>query len=102
MRKLRVLALSLFTIILIFALVGCSEDNASKDNNNPPSDNEQIDQNDETTDNNNENAGNENDEEEVFEAIDLDGRVIKIANHWDMTPESGTELRDKIIERHDY
>ena len=39
--------------------------------------------------------------EEVEDEVtyDLGGRVIKISNHWDMTPEGGTEIGDLAVER---
>ena len=39
--------------------------------------------------------------EEVEDEVtyDLGGRVIKISNHWDMTPEGGTEIGDLTVER---
>ncbi|MCJ8009922.1 ABC transporter substrate-binding protein [Lederbergia wuyishanensis] len=36
-------------------------------------------------------------EEEV--TYDLGGRVIKIVNHWDMTPQGGTELGDLAVQK---
>ncbi|KAB8125805.1 extracellular solute-binding protein, partial [Gracilibacillus oryzae] len=37
--------------------------------------------------------------EEKYEAVDLGGRTIRIANHWDLTPQGGTELADALVER---
>ena len=38
-------------------------------------------------------------EVEDEETYDLGGRVIRIANNWDMTPEAGTEIGDLMVER---
>jgi ABC-type glycerol-3-phosphate transport system substrate-binding protein len=92
MNKIKFSLLFLFYVILIFGLIGCAKDKVSKEvDEKPINHNERM---------NNEDSDNEATKEERYPAIDLGGRVIRIANHWDMTPLGGTELRDKIVERH--
>lgn len=103
MKKIKLTSMFVFLIILIFSLIGCANNepstNADADSTNQ---NEEINNNDSSNENVDENENNSDEEEERYQAVDLDGRVIRIANHWDMTPLGGTELRDIIVDRHAY
>lgn len=103
MNKIRLSSLFIISLILIFGLMACSNNDSPKDANADPG-NENVNTNDNNAgdDNGGENEDDSENLEEKYEAVDLGGRVIRIANHWDMTPEGGTELRDQIVKRHEY
>lgn len=50
-------------------------------------------------DNNDNNEGEKQTETEEAESYDLGGRVIRIADHYDRTPQGGTEIGDLSVER---
>src|SRR5699024_7686733 len=103
MNKIRLSSLFILSIILIFGLIACGNNDSPKEANADPV-NENVEPNDNDAVNNNEEENEDDSEnlEEKYEAVDLGGRVIRIANHWDMTPLGGTELRDQIVKRHEY
>lgn len=102
MMKTKFPLLLFFSVILIFGLIGCANNEPDKEANAEPT-NQNEEPNDAGSENEDNEANNEvEEEEERHAAVDLDGRVIRIANHWDMTPQGGTELRDKFVDRHAY
>lgn len=80
MKKLTFVSVFMAMIILLVVLTGCSnEEKTSEIEGNPPKEEE-----------------NQEPKEATY---DLEGRTIRIANHWDMTPEEGSFLGDISVER---
>lgn len=82
----------LFLIMLIFVLVlaACSGGGSETTVSEETPDNSA----EESTDNNDEAAS-----EEEGETYDLGGRVIRIADHYDRTPQGGTDIEDMKVEK---
>ncbi|WP_062049524.1 ABC transporter substrate-binding protein [Bacillus sp. JCM 19034] len=97
MKKFKLSMLLCVLLIMFVGLIACSSDGAPATTDETDPDETEVDNEE---DGNSEEEGNEDEAVEQNEAVDLDGRVIRIANHWDMTPPGGTELRDMIVDRH--
>ncbi|MFC4388606.1 extracellular solute-binding protein [Gracilibacillus marinus] len=88
MKKMYLVGLLVFMLSMF--LIACN--NQESVNEKDPED-VQTEENEETTET------PEEVEEEENEAVDLGGRTIRIANHWDMTPQGGTELGDLSVQK---
>lgn len=78
MKKFKLSTVFLLVFVLLIGLVGCSSGEEAS-----------TEPEEETTE---ETTTTEE------EAVDLGGRALKFANHWDMTPEGGTEYGDLTVE----
>lgn len=78
MKKFKLSTVFLLVFVLLIGLVGCSSGEEAS-----------TEPEEETTE---ETTTTEE------EAVDLGGRAFKFANHWDMTPEGGTEYGDLTVE----
>ncbi|SEO18119.1 ABC-type glycerol-3-phosphate transport system, substrate-binding protein [Amphibacillus marinus] len=87
MKNLQFSMLAFFLIIALVGLVACGGNDEPSANEGDPEQEQEVD--------------NEGEEEPAVEeeSYDLGGRVIRIAQHWDMTPEGGTEIGDLTVER---
>ncbi|SDY95162.1 ABC-type glycerol-3-phosphate transport system, substrate-binding protein [Evansella caseinilytica] len=89
MKKLQFSVFVVVFILLLFSISACGGENSSSEKEEEPADSTASD----------ENGGEGSDEAKGEAAYDLGGRVIRIAQHWDMTPEGGTEIGDMTVER---
>ena len=100
MKKLKLTLLLSVLFMLVFGLAACGGDDEPAASDDKPGEVETDDDN-ETADEPEDTEGDEaEDAGEKYEGVDLGGRVIRIANHWDMTPTGGTELSDQFVQRH--
>ncbi|MCD8501078.1 MAG: hypothetical protein LRY71_04555 [Bacillaceae bacterium] len=83
MKRLKLVSILIALFILLVGLTGCNDDKSATEPEQEPSsvnDSKETEDTDEVT-------------------YDLGGRTIKIANHWDMTPEVGSYIGDLYVEK---